>query len=168
MKWIKLTAFTSILFALFLCLNSCERASEEKKLTDFSKNGIVLSGAQETPATTSAALGTMDVFYTRETRILTYTIKWSGLTGNVTAAHIHGLAPVGFPAAVFQTFTLTAIVPCTPGGPPGNTTCGTYSGTLLIDGVTIKEDDLLNGMYYVNLHTAANPGGEIRGQIRFQ
>ena len=49
-----------------------------------------------------------------------------------------------------------------------NTTCGTYTGTLLADGVVVKEDDLLNGVYYINIHTAAYPNGEIRGQIRFQ
>ena len=52
---------------------------------------------------------------------------------------------------------------------------GTISGTLFIDGVALKEADLLNGLYYMNLHTnGANPnggtygGGEIRAQIEFQ
>jgi hypothetical protein len=161
MKWIKLTVLTSLLFAFFISISSCERASEEKKVTDYQKNGIVLSGAQETPATTSPALGTMDVFYTKETRILTYTVKWSGLTGNPTLMHIHGLAPTGYPAGIVQTILSApnpTLFPAT----------GTYSGNLLVDGVVVKEADLLNGFYYMNIHTAANPGGEIRGQIRFQ
>jgi len=167
MKLLKLTALSSIVFTLLLAGSSCERIAEEKKTTDFQKNAIPVTGAQETPATTTSALGTLDVFYSKETRILTYTVKWSGLTGNVTAAHIHGLAPVGYAAVVVQTFTINTITPCAP-GPPTNTTCGTYSGTLLADGVVVKEQDILNGLYYVNLHTAVNPNGEIRGQIRFQ
>ena len=124
-----------------------------------------MTGAQENPANNSAALGSLDVFYTRETRILTYSFRWSGLTGPVTVFHIHGLAPPVYSAPVFQTFVPAAIIPCTPGT---STSCGSYSGTLLIDGVTIKEQDLLNGQYYVNVHTSAFGGGEIRGQIRFQ
>ncbi len=168
MKWIKLTAFLSILLAFSFSLSSCERASEEKKLTDFQKSGIVMSYSQEPVfpvQTPSPALGSMDVFYTRETRILTYSFKWSGLTGPVTAFHIHGLAPAGYSTAVVQTFVLTSIIPCAPGTV---TTCGSYSGTLLIDGVVVKEQDLLNGLYYINIHTTLNPSGEIRGQIRFQ
>ena len=165
MKLIKLTALTSLLFALVLGITSCEKNAEKKKTTDYEKTDIVMSGAQETPATPTTALGTMDVFYTKETRILTYTVRWSGLTGSVAAMHIHGLAPTGFLAPVVQTFTTSAIVRCPT---ISNTTCGTYTGTLLADGVVVKEDDLLNGVYYINIHTAAYPNGEIRGQIRFQ
>ena len=165
MKLIKLTALSSLLFAFAFSITSCEKNAEKKKTTDFEKKDIVLSGAQETPAVPSTALGTMDVFYTKETRILTYTVRWSGLTGSVAAMHIHGLAPTGFIAPVIQTFTLTSIVRC---ATISNTTCGTYTGTLLVDGVVIKEEDLLSGSYYVNIHTATYLGGEIRGQIRFQ
>ncbi len=165
MKLIKLTALTSLLFVLVLGITSCEKNAEKKKTTDYEKKDIVMSGAQETPATPTTALGTMDVSYTKETRILTYTVRWSGLTGSVAAMHIHGLAPTGFLAPVVQTFTTSAIVRCPT---ISNTTCGTYTGTLLADGVVVKEDDLLNGVYYINIHTAAYPNGEIRGQIRFQ
>ena len=169
MKLIRLTALSSLLFLLLTGLNSCEKDAEQKKTTDFSKSGIVLSYAQEfpTPPVFSAAIGSMDVYYTRETRILTYTVTWSGLTGPVALMHIHGLAPTGYPAGVVQNII-------TPSGgivTPSNTlypATGKFSGSLLIDGVLVKEQDLLNGLYYMNIHTASNPGGEIRGQIRFQ
>jgi len=165
MKLIKLTALTSFIFVLLIGFTGCMKYADKRISRDFVKSGIFMSGARKTPPNAATATGTLDVFYTRETRLLSYTVRWSGLTGNVAAMHIHGLAPSGFIAGVFQTFTIASIVKC-----PNNatTTCGSYSGTLLVDGVAVKENDLLNGFYYVNIHTAANPGGEIRGQIRFQ
>lgn len=165
MKLLKLTALPSLLLVLMFTATSCEPDAELKKTTDFQKLGIPLTGAQETPAVTTSALGTMDVFYSKETRILTYTINWSGLTGPVAAAHIHGTAPTGFAAPVVQTFSTSAIIRCSSSS---TTACGTYRGTLQTDEVVVKEQDLLNGVYYVNIHTAAFPGGEIRGQIKFQ
>ena len=160
----KLTAL-SLLLSCFVLFNSCEKDAERNKVMIYAKSGIVMSAAQETPANASPALGSLNVNYNKGSHTLTYQFSWSGLTGPVSVFHIHGLAPVGYAAAVFQTFTTSGIVPCTAGGP---TSCGSYSGTLFVDEVAIKEKDLLNGFYYVNIHTATNPGGEIRGQIRFQ
>jgi hypothetical protein len=165
MKLLTPATYFLILFSCSLMLSSCEEDAELKKTTDFSKNGIVMSGSQETPPNTASALGTLNVSYTKETRILTYSFDWSGLTGPVTAAHIHGLGPTGYVAPVVQTFTLSAITRCSGSG---TTACGSYKGTFLVDGVVVKENDLLNGVYYVNIHTAAFPAGEIRGQIIFQ
>jgi hypothetical protein len=164
MTKMRLTALSLFTIALISVLVSCRRDDVEHQNL-YMKTNVVLSGAQETPGTPTSATGTMDVAYSRLSRTLSYTVRWSGLTGPVTAMHIHGLAPTGFAAGVFQTFTLSAIRPCTTGGP---TSCGSYTGTLFIDGAAIKEADLLNGMYYVNIHTATYPGGEIRGQIVFQ
>lgn len=165
MKLLKLTVLPITLFASLLLLNSCESDAEQERTTDYSKSGIVMSGAQETPANASTALGKLDVFYTKDTRTLTYNFSWSGLTGPVTAFHIHGLGNTGYQASVVQTFNLANIIKCSASG---TTACGSYSGTFQVDGVVVKEQDLLNGMYYVNVHTAAFPGGEIRGQIKFQ
>lgn len=165
MKLPKLTVLSLVVCSSLTFLSSCERDAEMKKTTDFEKKGIILSGAQETPATTSAALGKMDVFYSKGLRTLTFSVEWSGLTGPVTAMHIHGLAPTGYSTGIVQTLSTSAIVKC----PTSSTTaCGRYAGTMQVDGFVVKEEDLINGMYYVNLHTAAFSGGEIRGQIRFQ
>ncbi len=165
MKLPKLTVL-SLVVCSSLLLSSCERDAEMKRTTDFEKKGIILSGAQEAPPNnTSTALGKMDVFYSKGLRTLTFSVDWSGLTGPVTAMHIHGLAPTGFSTGIVQTLSTSAIVRC----PTSSTTaCGRYAGTMQVDGFVVKEEDLINGMYYVNLHTAAFPGGEIRGQIRFQ
>jgi hypothetical protein len=167
MKLIKLTAFGLLLFSSIMLFTSCETDAELKKTTDFSKTGIILSSAQEIPANSSTALGSMDVFYTRETRILTYSVSWTGLTGAVTAMHIHGLGSPGYNAPILQNIIAAGGVGIfAPGSAYGIN--GKVSASLLIDGVFLKEQDLLNGNFYMNIHTAANPGGEIRGQIKFQ
>lgn len=166
MKLIKLTVFVSLLLSSMTLFTSCEPDAEQKKTTDFQKTGIIMSSAQEVPANSSTALGTMDVFYTRETRILSYSVNWTGLTGPVTNMHIHGLAGPGFNAPVLQNIITASNGIFAPGSSFGAT--GKVSATLLVDGVYIKEADLLNGNFYINIHTTANPGGEIRGQIKFQ
>jgi hypothetical protein len=173
MKLIKLTALSSLLFALVFGITSCEKNAEQKKTTNYEKKSIVLSGAQVAPvASPSTALGSMDVSYDKGTRILSYTISWSGLSGSVASMGVFGPAPAGYPAASttpVQTFSTSAIVRCPT---ISNTTCGTYTGTLLADGSVVKEDDILNGVYYVSIRTATNSlfstFGEIRGQIVFQ
>lgn len=165
MKLLKLSVLSLFLFSFLLLLGSCEPDAEMKRTTDFEKKGIIMTGAQETPANASSALGSLDVFYTKETRTLSYNFKWSGLSGAVTAFHIHGLAPTGYAASVVQTLSTSGIIRC---NTSSNTSCGSFSGTLQVDGVVVKEEDVINGMYYVNIHTAAYPGGEIRGQIIFQ
>ncbi|MBI5856918.1 MAG: CHRD domain-containing protein [Sphingobacteriales bacterium] len=166
MKLIRLTALSSLVLGLMLAATSCEKVAEEKKTTDYERKSIPLTGAQETPATPSTALGFMDVSYSKETRILTFSVTWSGLTGPVAAMHIHGLAPVGYAAGVVQNLITASNGIATPGSAYPAT--GKFSATLLADGVIVKEQDLLNGMYYLNIHTATYPGGEIRGQIKFQ
>jgi CHRD domain len=167
MKLIKLTALSSLLFVFVLGMSSCEKIAEKKKTTDYEKKGILMTGAQEVPANGATALGIMDVFYTKETRLLTWSVTWTGLTGPVSLMHIHGLAPKGYNAGVIYN-----IITPTNGLALPNATLypatGKFSGTMLADGFVVKEQDLLNGMYYMNIHTAANPGGEIRGQIVFQ
>ncbi len=167
MKLIKLTALTSLLFVFVFGISSCEKIAEKKKTTDYQKNGIALTGAQETPAVPSTALGIMDVFYSKETRILNWSVTWSGLTGPVAAMHIHGLAPSGFAAGVVQNIITASGGIATPSATLYPAT-GKFSGTMLVDGFVVKEQDLLNGLYYMNIHTATYPGGEIRAQIIFQ
>lgn len=116
---------------------------------------LPIEGSQEVPARQTSGNGTMDMVYNKDTRTLSYTIRWNSLTGNATAAHIHGTAIRGVNAGILQDF----------GTAFPKTAAGTFSGTVLIDGVVFNEEDLLNGRYYVNIHTAMYSGGEIRGQI---
>lgn len=160
MKLIKLTALPLLLASLFL-ISSCEPDAELKKTTDYQKNDIPMTGAKVIPISASAGTGKLNVFYTKETRILTYSFNWTGLTGAPSVGiGIYGLAPEGY--AVSPTTPVQVI------STTGKTATGTISGTLLADGSVVKEWDLLNGMYYVLIRTAAYPAGEIRAQINFQ
>lgn len=118
-------------------------------------NNLPLDGLQEVPQRQTSGNGTMDVVYNKELRTLYYTIRWNSLSGNASAAHIHGTAPKGVSAPILQDF----------GTAFPKLAAGTFSGSVLIDGLVFNEEDLLLGRYYVNIHTALYPGGEIRGQI---
>lgn len=117
---------------------------------------IQLTSAQEVPANNSTATGTADISYNRETKTLSYTVNYSGLSGDATMAHIHGTAAKGANAGVAH--DLTPVLK--------KAASGNFSDSVMI-GEKIKEDSLLSGMYYFNIHTKKNPGGEIRGQIEF-
>jgi hypothetical protein len=170
MRLIKLTAFGSLILAGLVMLSSCEREAEEKKTYLYAKSGIVMSSAQETPAVNSSALGSLDVSYSKETKLLNYKVTWTGLSDSVSAMHIHGLAPISYAAGVVQNIVAASnsIYPQKTSGKFTYPKTGTLSGTMLVDGNVVKEEDLLNGMYYVNIHTSVFPAGEIRGQIKFQ
>ena len=112
------------------------------------KMKATLDGASEVPATTSAGKGTADIDFDPVTKKLTWKLTYSGLTGPATMAHFHGPAEPGKNAGV--------AVPITPA------TSGSEGSATLTDA---QAADLLAGKYYVNVHTEANKGGEIRGQV---
>jgi len=155
MKWMKLTACVAILFSFFIV--SCE-------LDDITEDGffvgsaLPMTGAQETPAVATAATGTIDATYSIYTKVVTFTVNWSGLSGLPIMAHVHGTATKGYAAAVVQPMWTAANAVLYPAS-------GKYTGSMFVDGVKIKEEHILAGEYYINLHTAANPAGEIRGQL---
>jgi hypothetical protein len=162
MQVIRLTAYSFLLFAVVIGFTSCEKDAERKKTQEYIKSGIPMTGAQEAPTTPSAALGILDVYYAKNAKLLSYKVTWQGLADTIVGMHIHGLAPVGYSTAIVQNILTTkneALFPFRG---------GTYSGSLNVDGVVVKEENLLNGLYYLNIHTKTYPGGEIRGQIRFQ
>ena len=108
-----------------------------------------LSGANEVPPVASSGLGQVDALLDRRTRLLRWKMSFSRLSGPVTGAHFHGPAAVGANAGVALLFPVPVTSP--------------YEGR-----VTLTEQqaaDLLAGRWYVNLHTARHPGGEIRGQM---
>ena len=113
------------------------------------KMKATLDGKSEVPPNASAATGTADIDYDAATKKLTWKLTYSGLSGPATAAHFHGPAEPGKNAGV-----AVAI-------PNAGTSPVSGSATL----TDAQAADLTAGKYYVNVHTAANPGGEIRGQV---
>ena len=116
-----------------------------------------LDGKSEVPPTTSSGTGTATVTYDPATKTVTWEGTFSGLSGPATAAHIHGPAEAGKNAGV--------IVPLSQAGTPF-TSPFKGSATLPDDKAAALSTALSSGQAYVNVHTAANPGGEVRGQLK--
>ena len=120
-----------------------------------------MSGANEAPAVTTGATGTAT--FTLTGRTLSYTVNVNGLSGNAAASHIH-LGAAGTNGGIVYPFTAAPLQ-------AGQIASGTVdlsqpvsNGTTSISGDSLLT--LLNGgVLYTNVHTQANPAGEIRGQI---
>jgi len=108
-----------------------------------------LSGASEVPPVTSAGKGAATASLDTATKTLNWTVTYSGLSGPATAGHIHGPAAPGANAGVLVPFTGALVSP--------------IKGSATLTDTQIS--DLQAGRTYVNLHTADNKGGEIRGQL---
>lgn len=108
-----------------------------------------LSGAQEVPPVTSAGSGQAELQWNRNSNVLSWKVTFTGLSGEVTGAHIHGPASAGENAGVVIPF-MTGM-------------SGTITGQTNL--TSAQALDLAAGRWYVNIHTAAFPGGEIRGQL---
>jgi len=112
---------------------------------------FVMTGCQENPPVLTTGFGSAVVTLDTDTGDVTVEGEYSGMSSNVSAAHIHGLAGVGENAGVIV----------------GLDTTGGQEGTVSGSG-TLSDDEMqgmLDGLTYVNVHTGNHPGGEIRGQI---
>ena len=107
-----------------------------------------LSSAAEVPPNQSTATGTLQGSYDKQSKLLSWKLVYSGLSGPATMAHFHGPAMAGENAGV--------VVPL------ANPASAAESTATLTDS---QAADMLAGKWYINVHTAANPGGEIRGQL---
>ncbi len=96
----------------------------------------------------SLGLGSATATFNSNTNAFDWLIAWEGLTDAPTAGHFHGPAAPGDNAGVQVAFDHTV-----------NPTIG--SATLS----TEQADQLFDELWYINVHTAAFPGGEIRGQV---
>jgi hypothetical protein len=107
-----------------------------------------LKGANEVPPNASPATGKAEAKLDTEARVLTWTVTYADLTGPALGAHFHGPSEQGKNAGIVLPFK---------------------SAQSPIEGTaTLTENqvaDLLAGKWYANIHTQANPGGELRGQM---
>ncbi len=141
---------TTLLVSAFLLFSACSKKDKNPpaNMTNFA---ATLTGAQETPANAVAATGTFTATYDANTNKLSYTLTWTGLTDVPAAMHFHKAA-VGVPGDVVMAITgFTAA------------TAGTLTTTATVN--DSDESDLMEGKFYVNIHTPGYPAGEIRGQV---
>lgn len=115
---------------------------------------LTMSGANENPPNASPATGSFIGTFDNVSKVLSFTMTWSGLIGNTTAAHIHGPAGTTTNGPVLIGFI----------GLPTGATSGVYSNSYVL--TALQESWLLSDSLYVNLHTNVFPGGEIRAQLR--
>ena len=120
--------------------------------------GGPLTGAQEVPAVVTTATGQGTAVISADGSTITYIITYSGLSGTVNASHIHTGA-AGVAGGV--------ILPIVPGPSPmsGTLTATNFTASGSVTTFTQAVAAIRAGTTYFNLHTTANPGGEIRGQI---
>lgn len=142
--------------------------------------GALLSSAAEVPPvmTPSDATGIGTVTMPPERGAITFSLNFTGpFTGDVTAVHIHMGAEDEAGSVIFD----LCPPPADPPPPGGNPPCVPMAGGPL-EGTRVEADlvqpatgvitladainALISGNTYFNAHTAANPGGEVRGQIR--
>jgi hypothetical protein len=106
-----------------------------------------MNAGTEVPPNSSAGTGTLTATYDTASKKLSWKGSYSGLTGPATAAHFHTGEP-GKNGGV--------ALPITPNASP-------FEGSATL--TDAQAADLLAGKWYVNVHTEATKGGEIRGQV---
>jgi hypothetical protein len=114
----------------------------------------VLNSGQEPPPNTndSRAFGVAFVTFNEDTGEVCFSISYTvdSLTSPETNAHFHASAPPGVNAGVIIQLP-------TPDNPK--------NGCVIPDITQEQIEALFAGLWYINIHTANNPGGEIRGQV---
>lgn len=108
-----------------------------------------LKTSSEVPPHAGKGDGVLKATYDTDTKQLQYHVTFAGLSGPATMAHFHGPAPVGENAKVQV--------------PMSNPVTSPIDGSATLSDA--QASDLLGGRWYFNVHTAKNPGGEIRGQV---
>ena len=105
-----------------------------------------LTGAAQVPPVETTATGAADVMVDSEAMTVSWTVTHEGLSGDPVAAHFHG-----------------------PAGPEETAPPVIDISENLAEGsaeITPEQMQMIqDGMTYINIHTEANPDGEIRGQV---
>ena len=121
---------------------------------------IVMDGAGESTPVVTPAISSGFAILNGEGHDIRYRLTYHGLSGTLTGGHFHAGAP-GIPGPVVKAIAVS-------GDPASGTLDGDWSSSAVTQPLTpALVDSLLAGKIYTNLHTAAHPGGEIRGQLSF-
>jgi hypothetical protein len=153
MVFMALTRVFSSVVATLLCFLALSVVAKADTITFTA----VLSGANEVPPRQSNGTGAATVTLDDVTGKGTLTVGFTGLSAAVTGGHIHCCAGTNANGPVIVGFDSSLTL--TQGGTTG--ALANFSFTLTPDQITAMK----NGLTYVNIHTSAFPGGEIRGQL---
>jgi hypothetical protein len=134
-----------VLFGLLFAVSSCDDDDDDKG-SDEVVFRATLNGSSEVPSNTSSATGDAVLTFNEATDVFTIVVNYSGV--DATGAHIHKGAPTESGGVVFPFDQLASPINYT--SPP-------------LD--SMQKADLFANLYYVNIHSAAYPAGEIRGQL---
>lgn len=113
---------------------------------------VPLTGAQQVPPVQTQASGKADLTYDPATRVVTWTISFSGLSSPATMAHFHGPAAQGKNAGVKVWLSHK-----------GSAVTSPLKGQATLS--TQDAQEFAAGQLYINVHTKNHPSGEIRGQV---
>lgn len=133
-------------FVAMAAATGCGMMSQQSNLVALTTQ---LMASNEVPPNTSPATGSVDAMFNKDTNLLRWKVNYTDLTGPATAGHFHGPAAVGANAGVALPW-------------PGSVT-NPMDGSATL--TAAQAADLMAGRWYANIHTAANPGGEVRGQM---
>jgi len=134
-----------------LIVSSCDKDDDDDTDNVVHFEGA-MNGANEVPASPSTATGNVTGSFDGTTKILTISVTYSGLSSNITMWHVHkgAVGVSGPPLAGITSWGTMGPSPFTWSSPALDAS---------------QEADLMNNLYYVNIHTANHGGGEIRGQL---
>jgi hypothetical protein len=158
-QWtIRTITLAGVIWGVAALINACSNDPSGPTTTTFVAQ---LSGANEVPAISGGASGT--AIFTLSGKSLSYAVSVNGLSGTAAASHIH-MGAAGSNGGILVPFTAAPVQ-------SGQVASGTIDLTQPVSNgqTSISGDSLLtllnNGQLYTNVHTAAHPAGEIRGQI---
>ena len=151
------TALATAALAVAGCAGMKSPSSSASASTSTSAGGArletyeaALTGGSEVPPNPSAGSGKAELQVDPSSYKAKWKVNYSGLSGPATMGHIHGPAAPTANAGVQVPFK--------------DVTTPSISGEAQL--TPAQYADLAAGLYYVNIHSAQFPGGEIRGQLR--
>jgi hypothetical protein len=147
-RWAKIALLAPLIGLLMLVMSAVP-----VRANTFTFTAVLTSGQEPPPNTNdSQAFGVAFVTFNAGTGELCFSISYEEftLTSAETNAHFHAPAPPGVNASVIIQLP-------TPGSPK--------NGCVTPDLTDEQRRALFRGFWYINIHTADHPGGEIRGQV---